>query len=522
MNHTIQSELRTCITRHSKTVESPLEDRNANMILYYYGFGDSTWPSLEDTAHTWGLGTRERFRQIKDRFLQFARGETLPSLMNFISLVGTSPYWVQTELSRRLVDAGLVDGQFSLCGLFNLVRELELDFGYEIYTPGLKRATRSSVNRFEEYFIMRPSDHKEIATLYKRARRAPGRMGLARLRNVTPAAGMRMSTHGVVERLVVCSDDAWTERTESGIWYLFENRDNVFFNNTEKVFSVFSQCNVFDLAEAHLRSLGRYRKISDLPPVETVARYLRSSGMFNVDEDVVRYTGGSKRTLSPIEYDVLEFLQDKADGCKHADISSYLRAKGHTQDYIRIIVAHSPLLRVDKTGGKGSYRYYLVGRRAPVSRGTVSSDDSRYATFARRLLKLSTTDAPVMTKRRMEQEILRSWLFDDKKTQLCAICGKRYRVEALVAAHKKKRSKSNAVERRDPRIVMPLCVFGCDFVYENRFVRIEDGIVVRGTASLQDDASEEYVRNLLGARVVPEWLRGPLYYFGAQRETSPS
>ena len=517
MKHTIQSELCTSIARHSKTVEPALQSRNTKMILYYYGFGDSAWPSLEDTAHTWGLGTRERARQIKDRFLQSARAEMLPSLVNFIALLETSQYWVQTELSQRLADAGLVDGQFSLCGIFNLAKELALDLGYAIYTPHLDRLTRASLDRFEEYFIIRSSDEAQVRKFYRKARRAHRRSGLARLSSVTQGPDITMPLRRVLEDLVLCSDNVWTERAVGDIWYLFEDRDNRFFNNTEKVFSVVGQCDSFELSEAYRRSLGRYRSEPDLPPADTIARYLKSSSMFSAENDVLRYVRPSKRQLSSIEHDLVAVLATASSGLDYAQIKSRLRGKGHTDNYIKVTLAQSPLVSVDKAQGRTRYRYYLIGNRQPTPKNGTQPDDSRYAQFAKRLLDLSATDASVASKRRLEQDILRDWLFQGKEIERCAMCGKRYRVEALVAAHKKKRAECNAVERRDPRIVMPLCVFGCDFVYENRCVRIEDGVVSRGVGPRWDDASDQYVSTLLGTPVVPGWLQGPRYYFMEQK-----
>ena len=38
--------------------------RNIEIIAYYYGFRDAAWPTLEETAKRFGVGTRERIRQI--------------------------------------------------------------------------------------------------------------------------------------------------------------------------------------------------------------------------------------------------------------------------------------------------------------------------------------------------------------------------------------------------------------------------------------------------------------------------
>ena len=86
-------------------------------------------------------------------------------------------------------------------------------------------------------------------------------------------------------------------------------------------------------------------------------------------------------------------------------------------------------------------------------------------------------------------------------------------VSALVAAHKKKRTLCNPAERRDPDIVMPLCVFGCDFLYENRHVIVDDGVVIRGDLEDCTEAVRECAERLDGRKIRDRWLAGKPWYF---------
>ncbi len=131
--------------------------------------------------------------------------------------------------------------------------------------------------------------------------------------------------------------------------------------------------------------------------------------------------------------------------------------------------------------------------------------------LARRLRNLESTDETIETKRRLEQPILREWLFEDTSTASCAICRKEYNVSSLVTAHKKKRSDCSFTERTEPYIVVPLCRFGCDFLYETRYVIVEEGTVRRGTPLQHQVAENGYLEQVVGNKVDNEWLVGPKF-----------
>jgi hypothetical protein len=79
---------------------------------------------------------------------------------------------------------------------------------------------------------------------------------------------------------------------------------------------------------------------------------------------------------------------------------------------------------------------------------------------------------------RREQPFLRKQLFKNKKSGYCGICGKYYPVNMLVAAHIKKRAKCSREERLDyQNIVMPMCKFGCDDLYEKGYIYLKDGVI---------------------------------------------
>ena len=170
-------------------------------------------------------------------------------------------------------------------------------------------------------------------------------------------------------------------------------------------------------------------------------------------------------------------------------------------------------------GERGSYSCSLIGTGQKGSSAAVgAATDQAYVRCKERLDRLAQTDEDVEVKIRKEQKILRRWLFEANGEERCALCQRSYMVSALVAAHKKKRKLCNPAERRDPHIVMPLCVFGCDFVYENRYVLVRDGVAARGDLRDCSGAVRKYAKRLIGQRISDRWLaKKPWYFDNADR-----
>jgi hypothetical protein len=75
---------------------------------------------------------------------------------------------------------------------------------------------------------------------------------------------------------------------------------------------------------------------------------------------------------------------------------------------------------------------------------------------------------------RGEQSVLRQRLFGDAQDGDCALCGQRYPVRFLWAAHIKKRSACTDEQRRDlDNVAISTCVFGCDALFEAGYIAVD-------------------------------------------------
>ena len=79
---------------------------------------------------------------------------------------------------------------------------------------------------------------------------------------------------------------------------------------------------------------------------------------------------------------------------------------------------------------------------------------------------MESLDRKTEVSTRNEQRFLREHLFKNKKMAKCGICDKEYPVAFLVAAHIKRRANCSLDEKKDYKsVVMPMCKFGCDDLY---------------------------------------------------------
>jgi hypothetical protein len=79
--------------------------------------------------------------------------------------------------------------------------------------------------------------------------------------------------------------------------------------------------------------------------------------------------------------------------------------------------------------------------------------------------------------RRTEQTILRKFVLGGQESGCCCICGRRFPIAFLVAAHIKRRSKCTQAEKEDRRNVVAMCRFGCDDLFERGYAYVADGKV---------------------------------------------
>jgi hypothetical protein len=127
---------------------------------------------------------------------------------------------------------------------------------------------------------------------------------------------------------------------------------------------------------------------------------------------------------------------------------------------------------------------------------------------------MTSGDRAALRAIRTEQQQLRRLLFGGNEVARCVLCGSEYPVGLLVAAHVKRRSACTQAERDDWRHnVVPMCLLGCDALFERGYLIVDDGRVALGPAAVANPA----VRDRLGPmadRPCPHWSAESAAYFG--------
>ncbi|HCG9113907.1 hypothetical protein P3602_06595 [Vibrio parahaemolyticus] len=503
----IQKELMDFLDRNLK--ESTDKSRNIGITTFYYGFGEASWPTYEETAKHFNVGTRERIRQILNgNFRDYVKIGDLPNLTKVNHLIQSESFWIASHLEKLLISQEFVTEDFSVKGLLNLINDVEAGCEYELYTPELKKASRASLNSWDNTYLIDNNEIKVVRALLKKAKGLPGRCGIANLKYLSDELGSHFK---LIKSLIESSPTSWCYEYSDDFWFLYENRESTIINYSEKVFSFLAEVESSRLAEVYRNALdGRTHKLP-YPPESVIKEYLETSVYFECNDGKLCFLGEPSK-LTEIELDVLDYLREEKE-TKFPELRQFLRNKGYGDPHISKATSSSPMVYVNKSLGRTHYTYSLVGNN--FERKISSGENERYKTYLRRLRELlnTGTDETTESKYRKEQYLLQSWLFKGKKQECCAICNRTFSVRTLVAAHKKKRSQCNDAERLDPYIVMPVCLMGCDYLYENRHILVKDGIIVKGVDVSDGTYENEIIGRLVGNKMSEKWLKGRSSYF---------
>lgn len=136
-----------------------------------------------------------------------------------------------------------------------------------------------------------------------------------------------------------------------------------------------------------------------------------------------------------------------------------------------------------------------------------------YLEAIEKLMDIDELDKQSKAPRRVEQGLLRKHLFKNSKTAICAICGKEYPIDLMVASHIKKRALCSKAERLDYKnIVVPMCRFGCDELFEKGYISVKNGHVVELDKQVSTNETKTYISNITGLQTTC-WTENTKAYF---------
>ncbi|WP_156362800.1 hypothetical protein [Rubellimicrobium mesophilum] len=503
--------------------------RNTAMILDHFGFGSLVWPTQEDLLPIYGMKNKQAVSAAeKNYYFDRVKAGPLAGPSRVAAIVTSRTFWLETDLLAEIEAQGITGLPQTAGLLLDYLKTQSLARDHVWTLPNLSPATRESYVRAETRFVLHKDAHKALAKYLDDARKVAGNSGIGEIRTVPAkhAADHPDITAEVLKHVIRHDPDVWICERGDEFWFTFDGWRNRLANATAKAFAAVSLCDARLLSTLLVNALADERPRYRYPDQDIVLRWILSGPNFRREGPEVAYLGTTD--LLTREERILRDILLKSPGARGPALTREMMARTALQDAMAgRYFYHSPLVFVDRSEGEKLATYHFITDaqkswqqlRSPAAADAEapSPADLRRAALRKALAELGETDGSTSARYRKEQSRLAALLFDQDTHGLCAICQRNFGVSALVAAHKKKRKDCSEEERRDPDIVFPLCVFGCDHLYETRQLIIRDGIVAAGTQA-SGPAEAAAIATLLGGRIDSRWLQGPATYFASAAE----
>lgn len=133
------------------------------------------------------------------------------------------------------------------------------------------------------------------------------------------------------------------------------------------------------------------------------------------------------------------------------------------------------------------------------------------------ILSIDVTDGLALVNVRLEQRSLRKSLFGGSDEADCVFCQRRFPVNALRAAHIKKRSVCVYSERVDTSNVVAACTLGCDHLFELGYIFVDhNGVIRAGRDEPSSSDLSDAVMQIDGSQC-PAFDENSAKYFEAHR-----
>ncbi|MEF2097309.1 hypothetical protein V3595_22070 [Bacillus sp. CFBP9009] len=491
-------------------------DRDIQIVQTYFGLRTQVYPTYQSIADEYGVGSRQTVQQIiSKRFVNRVEKEDFMVIHNISQIIEQKEIRYVEEFIQQLNQGGFINGEVHIKGLFNLLQTFGYCLDYKLYNLNIERATEIDFVNMTKLLFIKDDKQEDVLEHVRTIKTLPGRHGMVNFFElISKNSWLKDQDIPLYQSLIQNSKTAkvFFELGTNNMWYMYEDRSNAIVNALGKIVNVTNQVKSDILAETIHSDISKRTFQKSIPSVDIIKQYISNSNFIDIDGEFAKINI-EKRKLQEIETDICNYFKNKSNyTASYSEINVYLEMKGHSRAYRKKKLFSCPFVYVDKSQGRGNYQLKLINQFSPQFVG--QENENTYEKYRNLLRQLQgKTDITRGFKQRTEQSLLKEWLFKNKETEKCAICGRTFSCRSLVTAHKKKRANCTEEERTDPYIVMPVCLFGCDYLYENGFIRINSGqIHIQNTDALQD-AEREYLQALENTVMDHRWLQGSKNYF---------
>lgn len=452
--------------------EKKLIDRDILIIFDFFGLTDNKIPNFQTVGDRFSL-SREYIRQrIKLKIKDEIKDTDRELLKGHLKVLQNKKIITFNDLKAKLEKKSFFPNEMNVLGFFNLLAIFEIEYPFEIYNFEFKKATKKDFDLLNDFLIVNKNNIKSIKVILQKIFKQPGINGLINLNEFRDS--IDDISFEYLEYIVTNSKGSWTFKDGSKFWYMFENRSNSIIHNMGKLKSIISNCDKEILSNTLFDAISIRPSNFNYPSPKLISLYLEESIFTNIMNNKVFFKDSLESpNLSQSDELVINFFKkNKIQETDYPELKKVFLENGFSTANADKNCYHSTFIHVDKSGGRTNYKLsYILKYNSDMN-----LIDDRYSIYRDKLIQfLDNTDKNSKSSMRAEQSILRDYLFKDKKYLKCGICQKEFSVNSLVTAHKKKRSECSDNERVDPRIVWPLCKFGCDHLFEERYIIIENG-----------------------------------------------
>lgn len=526
----LHQELISYVSSHSA-----LDDKSVDLVAQRFGFCDHPTPTSASVAAGAGMHADSSKKSswdapanhgaIEDLLIK-ALGvsphvKSLPSAIRASEILGEKPIWEERAYLARLRKEGIVGDIGGAFGLLELLNRLGLGRKYFHVKDDLHltRHDTSSATADGFRFLMKDAKKNSLGKVYRRLSMALSHRGL---RSIKHLSQQYPEVDFEELRPVLIPEGAWSTPHEGDVWF-WRPRSNrgakepIIYGVLSRVRQVAPRVPQDVLVE-HVKRQWDQKRIGIEPelPAAVLRNYLKAEGLYQVEgeEAVIAVPTTPLCVVDAVFAKHLRGEGKVTAQILHALVGTDLaEAKGSsspkTVEECEALAHASDVVLVRKVQGTGSDRFCLIGDE--ISNPSTKKTEDRRSKLLMLLKSLQQTDRDERRKARIEHRILRELLFLGKAEESCACCGRSFGVSALVAAHKKKRVICTTSERIDPDIVFPLCTFGCDYLYEKRLLRVQNG---QWRAAISAPGpTEQAILGQLDGRSLEERWRSPASYF---------
>ncbi|WP_447886411.1 hypothetical protein [Serratia fonticola] len=157
---------------HRTMRDNDTKYRDIELILFYFGFREEIWPTLDDAAIRFNVGDSDKRRSerprqiIKKKFTSKVTLSDLPITHEVYIIIESSRCSTVEDITITLRERNLVPNSFSIKGILNLLHHLNVCEEYNIYTNRLSTASRKSIETETNFYLLKSSELPEIKKSY--------------------------------------------------------------------------------------------------------------------------------------------------------------------------------------------------------------------------------------------------------------------------------------------------------------------------------------------------------------------